>query len=1084
MIDWTLLRRKFGQQKAADKFEKLAFRYVEDVYPDFNWLPTPRQGDGNRDARVALDGEYEIWEEAKYRNGVQGPTHKRDRSLERKDIDSTILSGLIHGKVRLIIFVSNAEMPDTVMSRAMLGARIRGIEVTCALSSQLENWLRRHKSVYEAIFESQFPAESTSPVVWDFQTAIFYDLLSTDFAPLQQKKNFYIGELCMLELVVYTSETAVASFKPIDVPFRILEHPDFNRTYSIDLSAGMSSLVFLVQMERPHTGGINLCLEIDGKPFYRVSNQVVILRESRFRISYGQQLEIIHQVRQKFLQPMPFQQGMMVTLCAGSSMGKSFILRQLVQEFSLKYDISIIEFDSNEHSLVNYSLLCKIVLFLFYGNIFWDMVSNQPAEIKSFKLKILKANTKELFDNNVLSQFIDGCFDPSIASSVIQAIIRRIKRESIPIVGGRRSKLSRILLLDDFQYLYGPQETFMKLLLDQVSRYHNSNILVISATKGKFKSEAFETYFHSLTPNRFTLNGLTRTDKSETLRTVFQIPQSGLDAVADHILPSSPLLAGEILRSISSHLDGDSDPISVILAYTGQVDNLQLLQNKFIGFEKQFYLLDIIYKFKKGILLSLIKNYPAFAKIQIQKDVKLLLGQNLISIHNGIVTPYHEYYISAYQQMRGEKSYCYEVGLFLEYLLVESSRLKTIDVNQLLAMLLRCGSHHAKAYRKQVKKCMLEYIHETQFGAALQFCEYYYDQIAPIGNRELTHEESYFLYLYADCLVHCDHLGRAHEKLQEVYRYAKTDSLEKYEAGASLLNQLFWEICPAKVIADSFLVQQGIEQLPKALLRGENKRRMKRSYNNCFNRRMVAYLLTDEVVAAREVYLNQLKSYIENGHKTFRSESATIIMDYARGLSFFQPEESYRLIQVALKFFKSDAKQHYRRILLCEIDAEVLKMVVSNKYAPQTLLRLEEQLLKSGFLSEYFKAVMKRAACKLIACAALGNEGVQFSPDAQVFRDIEDDLQTSLLATQLRPKNRELLLMNYIKAFIAVRRGKIELAKELLNTCSSILAAAGRSYQEALVHNLAHLEEIKTIAWYTSQSKSYDNVFFIDCRFW
>lgn len=1084
MIDWTLLRQKFGLQEAANKFEKLAFLYVQDVYPDFKWLPTPRQGDGNRDARVALDGEYEIWEEAKYRNSVQGSTHKRDRALERKDIDSTILSGLIYGKVRLIIFVSNAEMPSTVMSRAMLGARIRGIEVTCTLAAQLESWLRQHKSVYETIFESPFPEEYLPSVIRDFQMARFYDLLSTDFSPLHQKKDFYTGELCMLGLVVYTSEATTVSFEPMETPFRVLEHPDFNGTALTELSAGLSNLVFLVQMERPHTGGVNICLEIDGEPFYRVSNQITVLRKSRFRISYGRQLETIHQIRKMLLQPTPFRQGLLVTLYADSSMGKSYILRQLLQEFCLKYDISSIEFDSNEHSFTNYSLLCKIVLFLFYGNIFWDMVSGQPEEINSFKSQILRSNTAELFDDEVLSQFIDGCFDANIASNVIQTISMRIKREGLPIVRGRRSKLSRILLLDDFQYLHGPQETFMKLLLDQITRYHNSNILIISATKGKFKCRTFETLFRGLTPNLFTLDGLTQADKSATLCAAFQLPPSSLDTVVDRILPGSPLLAGEVLRTIASHLDGNPDPISVILAYTGQIDSPKLLQDKFTGFENQFYLLDIIYKFKKGIPLSLIKNYPAFSKVQIETDIKLLLGQNLITDHNGIATPYHEYYISAYQQMRGENSYNYEVGLFFEYLLVQSNRLKMIDVNQLLAMLLRCGPRHARAYRKQVKKYMLEYIHETQFGAALRFCEYYYEQIAPVGKRELTHEESYFLYLYADCLVHCDHLGRAHEKLLEVYRYAKTDSLEKYEAGASLLNQLFWEIRPAEVIADSFLVQQGIERLPKTSLRGENKWRIERSYNNCFNRRMVAYLLIDNVKTAREIYLNRLKAYVSQGRKTFPSDSATIIMDYARGLSFFQPEESYRLMQIALKFFKSDAKRHYRRLLLCEIDVEVLKSIIVNEYDFQTLQRLGEQLLKSGFLSEYFKTVMKCAACRLVNYAALENGSTLFPPNAQIFRDIEDELQNCLIATQLRPRGRELLLMNYIKAFISVRHGKLEEARGLLEACISILTAAGKSYLEALNHDLAHLKKIKTVAWYTSQSIFRDDTFFIDCRFW
>lgn len=1084
MIDWTLLRSKFGPDKAAQKFEDLAFLYVKNIYPDFVWLPTPPKGDGNRDARVALDGEYEIWEEAKYRNSVRGPTHKKDRNLEKKDIDSTILSGLIYGKVRLIIFVSNAKMPSEVMSRAMLGAKIRGIEVTCALAAQLESWLAQHRPIYETIFGSPFPEGNLPSPIRDFQKAQFYDLFSTDFSPLQQKKSFYTGEICALGLVVYTSEPVTVRLKPIEVPFCVLEHPDFNGLDPIDLPAGLSNIIFLVQMAKQQTGGVNICLEIDGNPFYRISNQITIFTESCYRISYGRQFEIISQIQQLLLNPNLFHQGMLITLYADSSMGKSYVLRQLFQEFSLKYDISIIEFDSNKNSQANYSLLCKIVLFLFYGNIFWDMAADKPEEIRAFKSQVLNANTAELFDNEILSQIIDGCFDANIACGVIQTLSKRIKQEKLPIVGSRRTKFPRILLLDDFQYLYGPQATFAKLLLQQLTVYHNSNILVISATRGKFESNDLESYFLHLTPNHFTLDGLTRVDKNETICTAFQIPPASLDSVVDQILPDSPLLTGEVLRIIGSHLSSNSNPLSVILAYTSQVDNPKLLQDKFQGFDGQFYLLDIIYKFKKGIPISLIENYPSFVKAHLEEDFKSLLGQNLIAVRNNMLVPYHEYYISAYQQLRGENMYSSEVGLFLEYLLAQSSQSKVIDMNQVLTMLLRCGPQYAKTYKKQVKKFVLKYIHETQFGAALHFCEYYYEQIAPIGKRKLTHEESYLLYLYADCLVHCDHLGRAHEKLAEVYQYAQDDSLEKYEAGASLLNQYFWEVQPEKVIADSFLIQRGLECLPKTLLRGENKRRIVRSHESCFNRRMAAYLLIDQVEPAHEVYLDRLKSFVSYDRKTFPSHSATIIMDYARGLSFFAPEESRRLMYIALKFFKSEAKLHYRRILLCEIDAGVLDSIVEKQYRSQMFHNLKAQLLKSGFLSEYFKAVMKHVACKLIDYASAAKGSALFPPNAQIFCDFETELQECLLVTQLRPNGRELLLMNYIKAFISARRREMDQAKGLLKACISIIQAAGKSYQIALNHNLTHLEHIETISWYTSQVELRSNVFFIDCRFW
>lgn len=1079
MIDWTLLRRKFGSELASRKFEKLAFQYVKDCYPDYTWIPTPPKNDGNRDAYVALDGEYEIREEAKYRNSVKESTHTKDRDLERKDIDSTILSGLIYGKVRLIIFVSNAKMPSSVMSRAMLGAKIRGIEVTCAMADQLESWLVQNQSVYTTIFEDPFPADSSVSSIIRFQKAQFYDLLSTDFLFLQQKKSFYTGELCMLGLVVYVSEPATALLRLSDAPFCVLAHPDYNGMAPIKLSAGLTNLVFLVRMQTPYTGRVNICLEINGKPFCQISNLVTVLAESRYSIAYAHQLEIISQIRQLLIEPKKFDQGMVITVYAESSMGKSYILRQILQEFGFKYDISMIEFDSNKNSQTNNLLLCKIVLFLCFGNIFWNI-----EDIATFKSQVLQANTKELFDNQVLSQLLDGCFDANIACSIIQMLSHRMEKERLLIIGGRRSKFPRILLLDDFQYLRNSQETFIRLLLKQLQNQHNSNIVIISATQGKFESADLESYFQELTPNHFTLNGLTQVDKSETLSAAFCLPPYSLTSVADRILPSSPLLAGEVLRIMGGRLSQKPDTLSVILAYTSQIDSPKLLQNKFCGFEDQFYLLDITYKFKKGIPIDLLENYSAFDKEKVQKDLNLLFAQNLITIHNGVIAPYHEYYITAYQQMRGEKIHSAVVASFLEYLLARSHQTKSIDVNQVLALLLRCGPEYAQAYKKQVKKYVLKYIHKTQFGAALQFCEYYYEQITPIGKRKLTHEESYFLYLYADCLVHCDHMNRAHEKLAEVYQYAQDDSLEKYEAGASLLNQFFWEVRPNKVLADSFSVQRGIERLPNTLMRGENKRRIIRSYESCFNRRMAAYLLTDQVEEARKIYLDRLKRFVTVGQKDFPSYSATIIMDYARGLSFFAPSESQRLMRLALRFFKTAANIHFRRIALCEVDVEVLNSIVEQQYHPKVFQKLKEKLLQNGFLSEYFKAVMKHTVCKWVDYAAAGYGSTVFEPNAQIFLDFEAELQECLLTTQLCPSGRELLLLNYIKAFIAARRNKLEQARDLLNACASILQEAGSTYQISIKHNLAHLEQVKTIAWCTDATKLCNDTFFIDSRFW
>ena len=133
MIDWEILYKKFGRNKSAEKFEDMALEYVRKCYAVYTWKPTGRTRDGNRDFHNLEDNLLNIWGEAKYK--------KNCTSLTRKDLDPTILSGLIDGKVKLIIFVTNGHIPDSLINRMYLGAKMKGIKLSFVLEEQLSNWL-------------------------------------------------------------------------------------------------------------------------------------------------------------------------------------------------------------------------------------------------------------------------------------------------------------------------------------------------------------------------------------------------------------------------------------------------------------------------------------------------------------------------------------------------------------------------------------------------------------------------------------------------------------------------------------------------------------------------------------------------------------------------------------------------------------------------------------------------------------------------------------------------------------------------------------------------------------------------------
>lgn len=123
----------------------------KEIILNMNGILTQRTRDNNRDIHLKEyeDGEIptylDRWAEAKYK--------QKSNSLRKKDIDPTILSGLIDGNVELIIFISNGSIPVSLLKRSYLGTHIKNIEVTYILKNQLENWLISNPEIYQEIFD-------------------------------------------------------------------------------------------------------------------------------------------------------------------------------------------------------------------------------------------------------------------------------------------------------------------------------------------------------------------------------------------------------------------------------------------------------------------------------------------------------------------------------------------------------------------------------------------------------------------------------------------------------------------------------------------------------------------------------------------------------------------------------------------------------------------------------------------------------------------------------------------------------------------------------------------------------------------
>ena len=145
-IDWSKLYtlNESNNGKAGKAFEKLALDYLGEVFQDFDWIPTKASWDNNLDMFHTYQDGYESWAEAKYR--------KDSDNVGKKDLDPTILSGLIKEKLKLILFITNGTIATHNLNRITYGARIKNISVSCINRSQLESWLYENPNKYKDFF--------------------------------------------------------------------------------------------------------------------------------------------------------------------------------------------------------------------------------------------------------------------------------------------------------------------------------------------------------------------------------------------------------------------------------------------------------------------------------------------------------------------------------------------------------------------------------------------------------------------------------------------------------------------------------------------------------------------------------------------------------------------------------------------------------------------------------------------------------------------------------------------------------------------------------------------------------------------
>lgn len=1068
-INWELLMLKFGVQKATEKFEQLALTYVQTVYSEYNWVSTQRTHDNNRDIHLK---EYELeqnpdfldrWAEAKYK--------KRATSLKKKDLDPTILSGLIHGKVELIIFITNGNVPLSLLSRNYLGANLKNIEIRYVFGRQLENWLIQYPDVYYSIFEETLDTSIVPQNIIEFRNYTFSKIYSKSGDMFKEIECFEIGNRYILDVFIFSTQEGKGKINFLALegnPFLFINNTDFERADNFKIKIGFYKYSFLVKANSSLNSKILLNLIIDNEILPPIEKYITIKDNAIISLAYSQQLEFVQKINNLINKS---QKHMVISVYGNSGVGKTKLLQQIFEDNCMEKNIVSFDFEEcSKHSISfnsNYCFLCKITLFITLGSIAYQINSFRNMHI----ITNIKNELKKRNMHNNFEELIDGCFDNQIAKKAMHNFIKNIQTFS------GQEKILNIpffFIIDNVQNMNREELNIFYKLLSFDEKYGHS-IFLLSASQSKFDSLNQEKIYCS-NPLFFELTGLSYNDICLSLKSNIDIYSKIKEYVQIEEYMKMPLFLNEFIYQIK--LCKEENAIKNLFCNNNILESTTF----FNKFDSYFYLLDIIYQFKNGIskkyLTGYYKNTGNMTIYKLNKDIKYLINNHLIIAEDNFLFPFHDYIRSLYFKTRRNSIFNASNAKFYKYLYCNSKNDSKIDNYKVLFLLISSDKRLYNYYRKELMEMFLCYVKKTQYYAAFELGTILFNEL--IYKKNKTEEECNVLYLYTDCINHtCSSKEFLFSVFNEILVNSSNNYLLKIEIKASKMNERFWQLDVDDLFfEEGKILEQDISFYLKATLKEYQIKRLRRAEYTCYNRMMSAYLLIDKYQSAVK-YLEKGKCEIKKNveKKYILSEEATYYMDYARGMNYENPSVSLMFMEKALNGYNKNKKEHFRRIILCKLDKEVLNSILETTIDYDNMIMQITTLYNEHFISECYKGIIKLFSCRIVYFASKQ----QLTPKQSI--EILTMLDKSLRKLSHTPGVREKFLLNQLLAFL-YHISSPEKSIDFLISNSSIISNLGDTYKNINEHNKKYITSIKYIKWGTKKSVFKEDTYYLDPRCW
>ena len=656
LIQWELIL------EGHKGFEKLANEFVvREAGFSLNWKPTQFTRDGNKDGIailycfLPLSGrrEEQIWMEAKY-----SLTHK---TLSRYKLDSTIVSAIIEGNVKEIIFVTNIEIESQVehkIRKALTNALgFEGSNVAFYSKWTLEKWLIINQDIYKKYFPNQI----------EVPTDFFKELYCTDKLTFHEQthklqffteplSDLYTGQTYSCHLKIFSPFQQVIKIKPlisslfVKNNFSVIDN-------TLALKSGVNSVEFCVEFESPDVFSGPLMqvgsLHIETKGVVTVTRKVpeplifIDSQETSFQA-------IITSLSNSFLK-----EGLVFHKISGpGGIGKTRIFEKILQSPYLeKRDLIIAPF--SEDQFMNSRMLLDVVLSVLFYYLESDAISHEL---------ITELRRKNTFVSVYLEHLVQL---KDLPEQLYKAFLSYDSKGNI-LFAANTSLKYKVLLLDDLHKLDDNNRFFLNKMLSELSKASINGFVVLCARPEYFESTSSLSFDRNCLSVRHDLEVTLDDVLNSLLKNGYSFPE-----LAARILfrehKFNCLMVAAFLRYLST-FEGEMDETELIICYKkfqedGSFIKLVLASfERLDGDEESEALLNAVYLSNAGIQPSVLKDKH-------KKYLPQLIDLELVRYNSeGRIVPFHDLYTHIFRnkfQSRFAKNFAIS-----GYLLSETEELK------------------------------------------------------------------------------------------------------------------------------------------------------------------------------------------------------------------------------------------------------------------------------------------------------------------------------------------------------------------------------------------------------------------------